>query len=122
CPEDNCKGKLRYRKAHNRLECERCSKTIDESEIGLTRQSIEASPPDILFTTTEMLNQRLSDNGSNHLFGVGTGYSIPVVLMDEVHTYEGTSGAQVSYLLKRWMKRSNIAPHFVGLSATLDDA
>ncbi|UPQ87051.1 protein DpdJ [Vibrio sinaloensis] len=122
CPEDNCKGKLRYRKAHNRLECERCSKKIDESEIGLTRESIEASPPDILFTTTEMLNQRLSDNGSNHLFGVDTGCSIPVVLMDEVHTYEGTSGAQVSYLLKRWMKRSNIAPHFVGLSATLDDA
>ena len=27
--------------------------------------------PDILFTTTEMLNQQLSDGWSRHVFGVG---------------------------------------------------
>ncbi|MEZ8436118.1 protein DpdJ [Vibrio splendidus] len=122
CPKDGCAGKLRYHITPHHLSCEQCARTIDESEIGLTRSSQRDNPPDILFTTTEMLNQRLSDNSSNHLFGVGTGHSIPIVLMDEVHTYEGSSGAQVSYLLKRWMKRANIAPHFVGLSATLDDA
>ncbi|WP_017221348.1 protein DpdJ [Moritella dasanensis] len=122
CPFNSCGGKLHFKKAKNHLQCETCLNIIDEGEIGLTRQSQRFNPPDILFTTTEMLNQRLSDNFYNHLFGVKTGYTIPIVLMDEVHTYEGSSGAQVSYLLKRWMKRSNNAPHFVGLSATLDDA
>ncbi|EHR1106443.1 DEAD/DEAH box helicase [Vibrio parahaemolyticus] len=122
CPEKACSGALSFRKSSNQLRCQSCGKTITESEIGLTRESQRDNPPDILFTTTEMLNQRLSDNSFNGLFGVDTGHTIPIVLMDEVHTYEGSSGAQVSYLLKRWMKRSKIFPHFVGLSATLDDA
>ncbi|ALO34574.1 hypothetical protein CMT41_07485 [Colwellia sp. MT41] len=119
-----CSGKLKWLEEDVKLKkeiltCSRCGNKINEDEVGLTRQS---PAPDILFTTTEMLNQHLANSKYNHLFGVDTNNPIPLVLLDEVHTYEGTTGAQTSYLLKRWMKRSENKPHFVGLSATLSDA
>jgi superfamily II DNA or RNA helicase len=119
-----CSGKLKWLDDDRKLQkeiltCSRCENKIYEDEVALTRQSIA---PDILFTTTEMLNQHLADSNNNKLFGVNTDAPIPLVLLDEVHTYEGTTGAQTSYLLKRWMKRSDNKPHFVGLSATLSDA
>jgi len=119
-----CSGNLKWLEEDVKLKkeiltCSRCGNKINEDEVALTRQS---PAPDILFTTTEMLNQHLANNKYNHLFGVDTNKTIPLVLLDEVHTYEGTTGAQTSYLLKRWMKRSDNKPHFVGLSATLSDA
>ena len=73
--------------------------------------------PDILFTTTEMLNQRLSDTSMAHLFGVGPkAVRAPeLVLMDEVHTYEGKHGAQVAYLMRRWQRLLDQRLRFVGL-------
>jgi ATP-dependent Lhr-like helicase len=119
-----CSGNLKWLEDDVKLKkeiltCSRCGHKINDDEVALTRQSSE---PDILFTTTEMLNQHLANSKYNHLFGVDTNKPIPLVLLDEVHTYEGTTGAQTSYLLKRWMKRSDNKPHFVGLSATLSDA
>ena len=80
--------------------------------------------PDILFTTTEMLNQQLSDGWSRHVFGVGAraGREANLVLLDEIHTYSGASGAQVGYLLRRWRKLMNHSVTWVGLSATLANA
>lgn len=109
----------RYVKQEEILDCKRCGKSIDSSELSITRQS---TPPDILFTTTEMLNQHLGNSNYNHLFGARFGQSIPLVLLDEVHTYEGSTGAQTAYLLRRWMQKTNTRPHFVGLSATLSNA
>ena len=79
-------------------------------------------PPDILFTTAEMLNQRMGDPRLQRLFGVNTKSPIDIVLFDEVHTYGGNQGAQIAYLIRRWMALSKNSPHFVGLSATLADA
>lgn len=127
CPQKtngiHCGGTLSFRKTSKQVVCLSCNSVLPEDEILATRERVRQSPPDILFTTTEMLNQRLSDGYFNHLFGVTRDQkSIPLVLLDEVHTYEGSTGAQTSYLLKRWMKFSGIKPHFVGLSATLADA
>ncbi|MDO6777381.1 protein DpdJ [Shewanella sp. 3_MG-2023] len=127
CPQKpngkHCGGALSFRKATKQVVCLSCNTVLAEDEILATRERVSKSPPDILFTTTEMLNQRLSDGYFNHLFGITRDQkSIPLVLLDEVHTYEGSTGAQTSYLLKRWMKFSGIKPHFVGLSATLADA
>lgn len=124
CPQ--CHSKMEWKdqdrlKGIEKISCVSCTCQIDSDEIGLTRRSQLESPPDILFTTTEMLNQRLGDSEFNKLFGVGEFNTIPLVLLDEVHTYDGAAGAQTSYLFKRWMKRSDNRPHFVGLSATLSD-
>ncbi|PKH01374.1 hypothetical protein CXF72_17020 [Psychromonas sp. MB-3u-54] len=123
CPKKHCSGTLRYSKRRKLAICATCDTPLADDEVLVTRESAKKKPPDILFTTTEMLNQRLSDGSFNHLFGVSdNSEAIPLVLLDEVHTYAGSSGAQTSYLLKRWMKFSGIKPHFVGLSATLADA
>lgn len=45
-----------------------------------------------------------------------------MMLLDEVHTYSGVSGAQNGMLIRRWRHLSGATPHFVGLSATLEQA
>lgn len=129
CPD--CGSELRWhekdRKAGvERLVCvsEECSRTLDGSVFPLTRESMMNSVPDVLFTTTEMLNQRLSDTSMAHLFGIGPkALRAPeLVLMDEVHTYEGKHGAQVAYLMRRWQRLLDQRLRFVGLSATLREA
>lgn len=87
------------------LTCTQCQHQVDQSEIMITRdaQQHRGDAPDILFTTTEMLNLQMNSTWSNHLFGVGEGYGPTLVLLDEVHTYSGTTGAQTAFLLRRWM-------------------
>jgi hypothetical protein len=128
CPGHDCDGDMVWRSADRasdveRLSCLECSTVIDSDEIILTRKRLERESPDILFTTTEMLNQRMGDNQYQHLFGIGNRAerSVEMMLLDEVHTYAGTSGAQVAYLLRRWRKMNRKPVSFVGLSATLKD-
>ena len=106
------------------LECQRCGGQVTSDELRLTRTAMQDQVPDILFTTTEMLNQQLSDGWSRHVFGVGAraAREANLVLLDEIHTYSGTSGAQVGYLLRRWRKLMDHSVTWVGLSATLANA
>lgn len=127
--QQQCDGVLEWRRddifaLNEVLTCTQCQHQLDDSEIILTRNSQQAKDngPDILFTTTEMLNLQMNSGWSNHLFGVGEGQGPTLVLLDEVHTYTGTTGAQTALLLRRWMQRTDCLPHFVGLSATLADA
>lgn len=127
CKTRDCSGKMRWSQDHiaqgkEVLTCSSCNHSVGEDEIGLTRQTLQKKPPDILFTTTEMLNQNLANHYQNHLFGVGPSKGPTLVLLDEVHTYGGNTGAQAAYLLRRWMQFARCRPHFVGLSATLADA
>ncbi|MCB1129533.1 MAG: DEAD/DEAH box helicase [Verrucomicrobiae bacterium] len=109
-----------------RLRCtdSECAGTVGPDEVRLTRDSMRKNPPDLLFTTTEMMNQRLSDKRHWHLFGVGQSPAKrpSLVLMDEAHTCAGNQGAQIAYLIRRWRYRTAAKPHFVGLSATLMEA
>jgi hypothetical protein len=127
CPSKACKGDMVWpetdRAADKQgLQCRVCGIRVEGDEVALTREAMAITPPDILFTTTEMLNQNLGNFDLNRLFGVGAGQGPILVLLDEVHTYGGNSGAQAALLLRRWMHRSRCRPHFVGLSATLADA
>lgn len=129
CPTQDCGGQLIWsdsdlKNKRERLVCNACKYEVCEDEIVLTRTRLNDIPPDILFTTTEMLNQRMSDSWCRHLFGLGPrAHKKPgLVLLDEVHTYSGTHGAQVAYLLRRWRSLVNSKVSFVGLSATLREA
>ncbi len=128
CPSPSCDGDMAWRDAdrranRERLECLECAGSIDSDEIILTRQRLQTEAPDILFTTTEMLNQRMGDNRFQHLFGIGdrAQRSVEMMLLDEVHTYAGSPGAQVAFLLRRWRRLVRRRVSFVGLSATLAD-
>jgi hypothetical protein len=129
CPR--CDGELVWRSADIEADAERlicvhhsCGGKIGDDQIVLTRTRLQRHPPDILFTTTEILNQRLSDHWMRGLFGVG----LPVArkpllaLLDEVHTYEGGTGAQAALTLRRWRHQLAAPISWVGLSATLGDA
>ncbi len=109
-----------------RLSCinSNCDATTDQTEVRLSRQSLQNKPPDLLFTTTEMLNQRLSDTSYRKLFGIGQpeDKKLQFVLLDEVHTYSGTSGAQTALLLRRFRHLLSHKVRWVGLSATLREA
>jgi ATP-dependent Lhr-like helicase len=131
CPFGDCGGDLVWRSAdrsrgEERLHCTRCAGTIGDDLLALTRESLARRPPDIVFTTTEMLSRSASDRANGAVLG-WSGSSAPrVVLLDEVHTYSGVHGAQVGLLLRRWRNavrgRGLAPPALVGLSATLRDA
>jgi len=112
------------KQGRERLRCTSCSEVVQDDEVRLTRRRIEQEPPDVLFTSTEMLNRRLSDSRVRHLFGIGlSARRAPrAVLVDEAHTYSGNHGAQVAYLLRRWRALVGAPITWVGLSATLRDA
>ena len=127
--DGRCGGDLIWRSPdydarRERLTCATCGDVVSDDEVMLTRNAMQRRPPDLLFTTTEMLNRSMSDGWSMHVFGVGPmARTRPgLVLLDEVHTYEGTNGAQVAYLLRRWRRLLGRPTTWVGLSATLANA
>jgi hypothetical protein len=128
-PGGECGGRLLWRDSDrsadiNRLVCSSCGSEVGPDELALTRNAMQDRPPDILFTTTEMLNRSLSDGWSCHVFGIGprAGVRPRIVLLDEAHTYSGPSGAQAAYVLRRWRHLAGGPVMWVGLSATLRDA
>jgi hypothetical protein len=111
-----------------RLEPDLSREVFPDGLLVLTREELQSRPPDILLTSIEMLNKELSSRFGVKVLGFGTGgTALRLVLLDEIHTYEGMTGAQVPWILRRlnyWTtgKRRSGAIHFVGLSATLQDA
>lgn len=124
CPE--CRSDMRLQQSDGeelaaRLVCRNCGVTTDGQQLRISRRSMQDDPPDILFTSVEMLNRSLSDSDMRHLFGVGpkAQFAPPLMLLDEVHVYTGTYGAQVAHLLRRWSHLTKRRTGFVGLSATI---
>lgn len=122
CLEADCDGKLLWPQGAGEdqiLVCESCDTKV--TSLVFTRDHLESQPPEILFTTTEMLNRNLG-SGSMPRILVGDQDSGPAfLLLDEIHTYSGVHGAQVANLLRRWRNRLRHPVHIVGLSATLAD-
>lgn len=125
CPSDG--GILYWPEADadsgvERLVCGSCEGSFDSSVIVLTRSRMRQSPPDLLFTTTEMLNRNISNLEMRHVLGVGVLKKPRLMLLDEIHTYEGTTGAQAAMTIRRWHHGVQGPICFVGLSATLANA
>jgi hypothetical protein len=97
---------------------------VEDGVIALTRDALQDSPPDILFLSLEMLSRELGNLAWARTLGIGVGDRAPrLLLFDEVHTYAGLSGAQASWIIRRWRFAARPrALHVVGLSATLRDA
>ncbi|MDM0117523.1 protein DpdJ [Variovorax sp. J22R133] len=102
---------------------------VPDGVVVLTREDLSRKPPDVLLTSIEMINKELSAEMGRNVLGFGTGRSaLRLILLDEIHTYEGLTGAQVPWILRRlsyWtsgQRRNGSSVHVVGLSATLQDA
>lgn len=126
CPDAECDGELVWpnhalNAGTELLRCEVCNTEIPGTILRLTRGSARANPPSVMLSTTESLNRQLSSPGNLRAFGIGRG-GVQAVLLDEVHIYEGTTGAQNAYLLRRLRKALGHEPLWAGLSATLTGA
>lgn len=126
CPQPGCDGDLIWseadrKKNRERLACASCSREL-AVDVALTRKSLQERPPDVLFTTTEMLSRYASSTSLGRLLGWRSTSRPRLVLLDEVHTYSGLHGAQVALLLRRWRRSTKTPVTFVGLSATLKNA
>ncbi len=122
CVEHGCGGGLIWPNGETQgrlLRCTTCGAEI--SQLVFTRQELTARPPQVLFTTTEMVNRLLGTPRWRRLLVGDANRSPDFVLLDEVHTYSGTHGAQVANLLRRWRGEMAVPSHVVGLSATLAD-
>jgi ATP-dependent Lhr-like helicase len=131
CLTDGCQGSLIWLDedrsvGRERLVCTSCDFISAPGTLALTRESMGKHPPDILFCSTEMLSQQSTNSTLARLLGWKGPNGTRLVLLDEVHTYSGVSGAQVSLMLRRWRHANRQwgpdSPVFVGLSATLRDA
>lgn len=127
CPDPACEdGELIWPHSELKvgtelLRCSKCATEVPGDVLRLTRESARRKPPRVMLSTTESLNRQLSSPGNLHAFGVAPG-GLRAVLLDEVHTYEGTTGAQNAYLLRRLRAALGYQPVWAGLSATLADA
>jgi PAS domain-containing protein len=123
CFRPDCTGDMIWTQADlnqrvERLTCSDCDYSVDDRFIRLTRRSAVDAPPDIMLTTTESLNRQLANPGNLRAFGVSQ-QSLRVVLLDELHVYEGIAGAQSAYLFRRLSQALGRPPVWVALSATL---
>lgn len=126
CPNVDCDGELVWphqalKSGTELLRCDNCSTEIPGTVLRLTRESARANPPSVMLSTTESLNRQLSSPGNLAAFGVVKN-GLRAVLLDEVHIYEGTTGAQNAFLLRRLRKALGYEPLWAGLSATLASA
>jgi hypothetical protein len=103
------------------------SKPADNiQELGelVTRSDMRRNPPDILVTNFSMLEYALLRSDDHVLLQNARAFKL--LVLDEVHTYSGTVGAEVAMLLRRL--KSHLAeqsnerlpsPLFIGTSATV---
>ncbi|HZS79795.1 MAG TPA: DEAD/DEAH box helicase [Ktedonobacteraceae bacterium] len=91
---------------------------IPEEE-RLSRESIQANPPDILLTNYVMLELLLVRREDQRIFRHG---QMRYLVLDEVHTYGGARGIEVACLIRRFKEhvgRSDGGLVCVGTSATV---
>jgi hypothetical protein len=98
-----------------------------------SRKDIREDPPDVLIITTEMLHKWLMRPDYAEFFGVGSSFTPPrALVLDEIHLYDTTHGAQIGMLVRRLRHRLREAmreddedeweePLCIGMSATIGD-
>ena len=87
----------------------------DSSEMW-DRLSMQATPPDILITNYSMLNVMLMRNIESPIFDQTKRWleedksHVFHLVIDELHTYRGTAGTEVAYLIRVLLQRLGLSP------------
>lgn len=88
----------------------------DDSAEMWDRWSMQSTPPDILITNYSMLNIMLMRPREDNIFEATKQWleedknNIFHLVIDEMHTYRGTSGTEVAYLLRLLLDRLGLHP------------
>ena len=86
----------------------------------VSRESMKAHPPHILFTNYAMLEHMLFRPGDDSIF---SNSNFKFVVLDEAHVYAGATGIETAFLMGRLKGRisGERKPQFILTSATLGD-
>ena len=96
------------------------------------RFSMQANPPDIFITNYSMLNIMLMRETENNIFESTKKWlkedpsHVFHLVIDELHTYRGTAGTEVAYLIRQLLDRLELTPNskqvqFLASSASLEE-
>ncbi len=107
-----------------------CEKNSPEM---IDRETMQENSPDILITNYSMLNIMLMRNIEQSLFEKTRRWlendktNIFTLIIDELHTYRGTAGTEVAYIIKVLLHRLGLSPlspqvRFLASSASMSDA
>ncbi len=117
-------GRLRdeLRKTHDDAQAvagspaERFFQSMDGAEMW-SRWDMQETPPDILITNYSMLNIMLMRTIETSIFDQTRTWlsespqHVFFLVVDELHTYRGTPGTEVAYLLRALLDRLGLAPN-----------
>jgi Lhr-like helicase len=87
----------------------------DSPEI-IDRENMQKSPPDILITNYSMLNIMLMRQAEKQIFDKTREWlksderNMFTLVIDELHTYRGTAGTEVAYIIKVLLNRLGLFP------------
>jgi DEAD/DEAH box helicase domain-containing protein len=98
-----------------------------------SRWDMQANPPDILITNHSMLNIMLMRDVENSIFEQTRKWlqtserNVFHLVVDELHTYRGTPGTEVAYLIRAFLDRIGLTPdskqlRIIATSASIDDS
>ncbi|MHA1383636.1 MAG: DEAD/DEAH box helicase, partial [Candidatus Helarchaeota archaeon] len=89
----------------------------------LSREEIRADPPDILITNYVMLDLILTRHEDKKLFPESHKGYLKYLVLDEIHTYTGNTGADVACLIRRVKHKTQTQGNIccIGTSATIQD-
>lgn len=96
------------------------------------RWDMQATPPDIMITNYSMLNVMLMRETEEAIFAQTRAWleadrsHIFSLIVDELHSYRGTSGTEVAYILRLFLERIGLDPdspqlRIMATSASMDD-
>lgn len=105
--------------------------TDDNAAELIIRQDMQSNPPDIMITNYSMLNIMLMRKREEDIFEKTKKWlqedesHIFTLVIDELHTYRGTAGTEVSYILKVLLNRLGLTPEskqvrFLASSASMN--
>lgn len=103
----------------------------DSAEIN-TRSEMKCTPPDIVITNYSMLNVMLMRDEENVFFDSTRDWlksnpeNVFTLVVDELHTYRGTSGTEVAYIIKILLERLGLTADspqvkFIASSASIEN-
>lgn len=113
--EETSNESIRYAKEADKPDVPFFFPRLDGSEMR-SRWDMQDAPPDILITNYSMLSIMMMRDGEDGVFATTRKWleespdHIFHLIIDELHLYRGTSGAEVSYLVKLLLHRLGISP------------
>lgn len=104
----------------------------DDSGEMWSRQDMQKNAPDILITNYSMLNIMLMRNIESPIFEQTKEWlesnpnNVFHIVIDELHTYRGTAGTEVAYILRILLDRLGLTPNsrqvqYLSSSASMED-